>query len=741
MKSAGGKVENEDASQSHAPADGRARSCPANGDEGPGHVVKKNRPIPPAATGRRQRAEQRVKKTPAAAHRNADAQRALPGAEAPRSEWEPPNEERPMSRQEPEHKYRRLYHSMMDGFVSVDMTGRILETNAAYRQMVGYTEGELRQMTYVDLTPEKWHAVEAKIVEEQILRRGHSEIYAKEYRRKDGTVFPVELRTSLQRDADGRAVAMWAIVRDTTERNRLTDERTLITQVFERIAESGSRDELMRSTAALLQSGSGCEAIGIRLREGDDFPYFETRGFAAAFVRLESRLCATDDQGRTLRDEQGNPVLECMCGNVLGGRFDPAKDFFTARGTFWTNSTTQLLASTTAADRQARTRNRCHGAGYESVALIRMRVGGETLGLLQFNDPRPGRFTPEKIGLLERVADHLAVALARWQADETWRKSEADLAHAQTLAHVGNWSWDLRQEKLKWSDETYRIFGVGPETCRPTWAALAQLIHPEDRPRQWQVVDQIQAEKPIEPYELRVVRPDGGIRTVQVVCAAIERDAAGQPSRVFGSVQDISERKRIETGLRQLSQATEQSPASVMITDPSGGIEYVNPKFTQLTGYTLAEVQGRNPRFLKSGETPPEVYRQLWATITAGGEWRGQLHNRKKNGDLYWEYVLISPIKEADGRITHYLSVKEDITDRLRVTQELADNRDQLRSLRARAAEAEEMEWRRLARELHDQVGQSLTALGLNLNYLKSQMPATAVALPARIDDSLALVA
>lgn len=123
-------------------------------------------------------------------------------------------------------------------------------------------------------------------------------------------------------------------------------------------------------------------------------------------------------------------------------------------------------------------------------------------------------------------------------------------------------------------------------------------------------------------------------------------------------------RRSAEETLRKLSRAVEQSPSSVVITDLSGRIEYVNPKFTALTGYTLDEVRGRNPNILKSGETPDSEYANLWRTITAGGEWRGEFHNVKKNGELYWELASISPIKDAAGRITHFLAVKEDITAR-----------------------------------------------------------------------------
>ena len=116
----------------------------------------------------------------------------------------------------------------------------------------------------------------------------------------------------------------------------------------------------------------------------------------------------------------------------------------------------------------------------------------------------------------------------------------------------------------------------------------------------------------------------------------------------------------------------EQSPASVVITDLEGKIEYVNPKFTQVTGYSVEEAIGQNPRILKSGEWPSEAYRELWETITAGKEWRGEFHNKRKDSTLYWEYASISPIRNEKGEITHFLAVKEDITERKLAEAELA---------------------------------------------------------------------
>jgi len=134
--------------------------------------------------------------------------------------------------------------------------------------------------------------------------------------------------------------------------------------------------------------------------------------------------------------------------------------------------------------------------------------------------------------------------------------------------------------------------------------------------------------------------------------------------------------RRRELEFRKLSRAVEQSPASIVITDKTGNIEYVNPKFCSVTGYSAAEVAGKNPRFLKSGEMLPEEYKHLWQIITSGKEWRGELHNRKKNGELYWESASISPILNEAGKITHFLAVKEDITERKEMERELAEALD-----------------------------------------------------------------
>jgi len=195
------------------------------------------------------------------------------------------------------------------------------------------------------------------------------------------------------------------------------------------VNDSRNTNCLIKNVTEFFQRRSGCEAVGIRLRDGDDYPYYETRGFPQEFVLAETHLCARNINGNPVTDREGYPLLECMCGNVIRGRFDPSKPFFTARGSFWTNNTTKLLATTSEEDRMARTRNRCNGEGYESVTVIAIRLGNVCIGTLQLNDKRAGRFTSEYIALWERLSDYLAVALAKFQAEEemTEAKMQAEL--------------------------------------------------------------------------------------------------------------------------------------------------------------------------------------------------------------------------------------------------------------------------------------------------------------------------
>ena len=197
----------------------------------------------------------------------------------------------------------------------------------------------------------------------------------------DGIFRTFPTRVLPLKDAAGNILQWFGTNTDITEQKRADQEREMAVEFLQIVNNSKGPVDLVHSAVNFFRERSGFEAVGIRLKNGDDYPYFETSGFPAELLRLENSLCVKDATGQFICDSDGYPIQECMCGNVICGRFDPSKPFFTTRGSFWTNCTTELLATTTDADRQARTRNRCNGGGYESVALIALRVGEDRLGL------------------------------------------------------------------------------------------------------------------------------------------------------------------------------------------------------------------------------------------------------------------------------------------------------------------------------------------------------------------------
>jgi PAS domain S-box-containing protein len=229
------------------------------------------------------------------------------------------------------------------------------------------------------------------------------------------------------RDTNNEIIGLLGTYKDITQRKQIEAEREATIEFLRFTNNSRAIEELIHEATTFIKKRTGCEAIGIRLKKENDYPYYETRGFPEEFVLAENWLCSRDEAGCPVFDSGGNPVLECMCGNVISGRFDPAQPFFTAQGSFWSNCTTELLASTSAEHRQSRTRNRCNGEGYESVALIPLHLGAERLGLIQLNDRKKGQFNLETITLLERLAGYLAVALAKFRAEEKLQALKEDL--------------------------------------------------------------------------------------------------------------------------------------------------------------------------------------------------------------------------------------------------------------------------------------------------------------------------
>ena len=251
---------------------------------------------------------------------------------------------------------------------------------------------------------------------------------------------------------------------------------------------------------------------------------------------------------------------------------------------------------------------------------------------------------------------------------EALRISEERYHLAMDAVSEAVWEWDLSTDKRYFSAGFFYHLGYSEAEIPDNDEAWQALIQPLDRPRfnaenKRHITDRDQAEQPLV-MEYRVRNKQGEYVVVQSRGKVVKWDAAGNAVLRRGTLRDISAQKLVESELRKLSLAVEHSPSMVIITDTQGNIEYVNEKFTEVAGFTASEVTGQNARILQSGLTANSLYRDLWTTVSSGGEWRGEIQNRKKNGEIYWEFMSISPVRDARGVITHYVSLKEDITVR-----------------------------------------------------------------------------
>lgn len=256
----------------------------------------------------------------------------------------------------------------------------------------------------------------------------------------------------------------------------------------------------------------------------------------------------------------------------------------------------------------------------------------------------------------------------RKNAEEALKTSEEKYRNNFNNAPVGIYQSDVSGRFVFVNNKLVKMLGYDSKE-ELLQKSLDTDVYFDNEERQ-KLITQYAQSGAVADLEIKWKRKDGTPIWIQLTASAV-KDSSGKIILFDGFVRDIGDSKKTEIELYKLSQAVAQSPASIVITNLNGNIEYVNKAFTEKTGYSFQEVRGRNPRFLKSGYTTSEEYKNLWDTITAGKTWHGEFSNKKKNGEFFWEDALISPVKDKDGKTINYLAVKQDVTEKKNMIHDL----------------------------------------------------------------------
>ena len=569
-----------------------------------------------------------------------------------------------------EARFGVLLEHAADAILFVRQDGRIANVNRRAEELYGYRRSELLAMHIHDLCPPQGGADTAGTdVRTRMVAVGHSSglAFEEDHLTRDGRLVPVEVSGRLV-ELDGEGLFL-AIVRDVRERKAAEKRIALLNRLLRTLSEV-NRAMARESDPERLVS----EACRILVAHG---------GFRMAWIGLGDPATGQVVPAAWFGHDDG------YLSEVIVGKDDTPL----GHGPTWTSlreGRTVVVTDVETDEQVAPWREAARRRGYRSLAATPVPTSGGTPTVLALYAAEPGVFEAEVVEVVEELAGDVGFALRSIEADrertqalEDLRSSEAALRESEArfkrlAENAPDVIYRLRlwpSPAVEYVNRAIEVIGHSPEEFLADPGLLPRLIHPDDR---HVMAATFRGElSAMQPSRIRWVRDDGSIVWTEIHSVAV-RDSEGRVVAVEGISRDVTGRVAAEQVLRRLSAAVEQSPVSVLITDTRGAIEYANSAFTRLTGYTLEEVKGENPRLLQSGETPAETYADLWRTIGAGGEWHGEMSNRRKDGTIYLEYASISGIRDAEGHLLSYLSVAEDITERRRAEEALRETREQL---------------------------------------------------------------
>ncbi len=554
---------------------------------------------------------------------------------------------------EREKRYRTLFNLSPSGIVLEDVEGNIVEVNEASCKSLGYSPEELvGKNVRMVASPEEIPHIEDHIA---LLRSGKTLQHVVENVRKDGTRCWMELYETLILLPDGRE-GFLIVTHDITDRKRAEEEIRLLLTLTQTIAEAEDFNSALAAALRMVSESTSWDFGEIWIPSSD-----------SRYLEL-------------------SPSWYCRVQNVES--FRTASERFTFApgvglpGRVWASKKPAWIPDVTV-DANFPRATFAKEVGFKAAVGIPIIVGKHVMAVMEFFLREVRQEDERMVALVSTVAVELGTLFQRKQAEESLKESE------EKYRIVADWTyaweyWIGADENIVYmSPSVEKITGYKVEKFVNDPTLLYKIIFADDL-EIWNKHknDKHNLKNSNEHLEIefRIVTKNGDIRWIEHICRKIFNNE-GKYIGLRASNRDITENKTALNEIRKLFTAIKQSPLSTIITDINGKMEYVNPKCIEVTGYKKEELIGCTPRIFRAGLTTKEKYKEMWETIKSGEVWKGELLNKRKNGDMFWEAVIISPIINSEGEMTNYLAVREDITERKKLEQELKEYREHLEDI------------------------------------------------------------
>jgi PAS domain S-box-containing protein len=485
---------------------------------------------------------------------------------------------------------------------------------------------------------------------------------------------------------------------------------------------------------SLIKAYVKCDAVALRMKEDNDYPYFVNEGLSQEFIELENHLPGCDQEGDGTTNPDGTPVLGCMCAVVLNARFDRSKPFFTNKGSFWTNSISRLVATTTPEDRGGATCKACNEHGYESVALVPIESDGQIIGLLQINAERRNLFSLSGIQFLEELGLLIRAALERKNAEQALRQSEEKFRRIAEQGFDVVLSADLDGRLTYASPSAMRVFGYRPDEM--VGRNAAELIPESGVPELSLQLEEIAEGKSFSGREVEVRCKDGSVAIVELNAAPI-RDGE-KTIGALANARDITERRRVEHALRESEEKyrtlVESAGESIASINADGKFLFMNTTAAERLGGKPEDYVGKRMWDL----FPKEIADRQMASV------RGVIETLRGanvivptvlQGQIRWYNTTIEPLTVGDADTANaVMMIARDIHDMKQAEEELAMYREKMAHADRLASLGT------LSATVAHELTQPLTVVRLTLDNLLDDLKAASSpeTITTKIEDSLA---